>query len=200
LRSAKFEQGEEKMLRCVFTLTFWFYLDAVYADMGKIVRLGDKSEAHLERSRQKIVLQPGTRIKHGDKIFSSSSDVLLLIYPATQLSLTKQSQLIIKNNSLLVVQKGGGRFKSKEQLNIKTTDVAFSTHGTEFEVVLAKSFVDLDVLSGMVEVTSPHVHTFVPEIVKANEGFRFDRKKRQFIRREFKSRFKELGAGTKPHS
>ncbi|MFP5387461.1 MAG: hypothetical protein ACLGHN_15390, partial [Bacteriovoracia bacterium] len=82
---------------------------------------------------------------------------------------------------------------------VTADDVAFGVRGTEFEVAFTDdSEVDLDVVEGEVEVSSPHVHTFVPEIVKANEGFKFDRKRRKFVRRKFHLKMKDHPGFQKP--
>jgi hypothetical protein len=43
---------------------------------------------------------------------------------------------------------------------------------------------------GEVEASSPYVQTFVPEIIKAGKGFRYNRKLRNFASRAFGPRFK----------
>lgn len=82
--------------------------------------------------------------------------------------------------------------EGNEEINqkVQADNVAFAVRGTDYEVSLEGDDVDLDVHEGAVEVTSPDVHTFVPEIVKAGKGFRFDRKQKKFANRAFGPRFK----------
>ena len=146
-------------------------------------------------------------LEEGDELFTQKSVVVALLYPTTQLSLSKNSQIKIsqnlleekenleKSSSVIDYIKGIIRAKVTKDKDltidqtIRAKDVAFAVRGTEFEVSQEGEDVDLDVIEGEVEVSSPHVQTFVPEIVKANEGFRFNRKKHSFSKRKFASRF-----------
>jgi len=135
--------------------------------------------------------------------------VVLHLYPSTQISLNKNSKLQItqaliqesdvgeESTSVIKLLKGLIRLQVIKEINQKINqevnvgDVSFGVRGTDFEVnANDTSEVDLDVYEGEVTVTSPHVQTFVPEVVKASEGFRFSRKQKQFIRRKFQPKFK----------
>jgi len=82
--------------------------------------------------------------------------------------------------------KGHIQVKTKKNMKVLNDDVSFSTESGEFRVSLNENNdVDLDVASGEVLVSSPHVHTFVPEIVKAKEGFRYKSNPPGFERRKY---------------
>ncbi len=160
--------------------------------------------AYLTRNSEKINITTNTEIEQGDEINSEDSVLTFLIYPTGQYRLSKKTTIKItqsfiqdsneveKSFSVIEFVKGVIRAQVVRDDNleidhqIKAKDVAFAIRGTEFEVSQNGDDFDLDVVEGEVEVSSPHVQTFVPEIVKANEGFRFNRKERSFKRRQFK--------------
>lgn len=183
---------------------------AAFGEVGKVLKvLGDK-DAYILRGDQKLPASLDTDLQLNDKIVSLNSHLLIHIYPATQLSLGKNSEVqvtehlieasgkitrassvidFIKGVIRVLVEKGPGE---EIEQKIQAENVAFTVRGTEFEISQdTERNVDLDVVEGEVVVSSPFVQTFVPEVVKANEGFRFGQKKRSFARRAFLLRFKD---------
>lgn len=187
-----------------------FVLNPAWAEVGKVLKLTDGSDAYLMREQNKIPLAPELLLELGDELFSQNTHVVVHIFPGTQISLSKntdikltehfieeEAEAVKKSSSVVEFIKGIIRLsitrEGDEELNqkVQAEGVAFGVRGTEFEVSLDDaSEVDLDVFEGAVEVTSPHVHTFVPEIVKANEGFKYNRRQKSFARRKFSPKFK----------
>lgn len=182
----------------IFLITF------CWAEVGRVTEIYGQQSAYLLRSQEKINLKKDLELNVGDEIHSEDSVLNLLFHPTGQYRLSKNSTIKItqnliqdlndteKSQTIIEFFKGMIRVQilSDDKLEIdhkiQTKDVAFAVRGTEFEVSQSGDDFDLDVVEGAVEVSSPHVQTFVPEIVKANEGFRFNRKNRSFKRRQFK--------------
>lgn len=196
-------------MRLFFILSF-FILNTSWAEVGKVLKVVGGTDAYLMREQSRIPLSPDLQLELGDEIHSMESLPVIFIFPGTQLSLSQNTQIkltehmieenaeaVSKSTSVIDFVKGMIRASiSREEgeeveQKIQAEGVAFGVRGTEFEVSQQGSDeVDLDVFEGSVEVTSPHVHTFVPEIVKANEGFKYSKKKRLFSRRNFAPKFK----------
>lgn len=194
-----------------FLFFFFLTIFSASAEVGKVVRIAGENTGYLIRASEKVSLNQDTPLELQDEIHSDNSVLVLYLYPGTQISLGKKTSIKLtehfidssedklrKSFSIIDLIKGMVRLQvtkeGQEELEQKITadDVAFAVRGTEFEVsYLETSHVDLDVVEGEVEVSSPHVQTFVPEIVKAKQGFRFDRKKRSFGRRKFLLKFRD---------
>lgn len=132
----------------------------------------------------------------GDEIFSQESIVLIYLEPNLQISLSKNSHVKL-NRSLINLIKGLVRIRVEKVINkendfkLQTRDVVLAMSKAEFEIMIAESKnVELDVFDGEVVVSSPHVHSFVPEIIKSREGLTFHFVKKAFLRRKLESRFK----------
>ena len=103
----------------------------------------------------------------------------------------------LQTQVLLKLIKGSGRFQIPEkkremEVRIETEAVTFTIRGAEFELSLENpASIDLDVIQGQVEASSAYVQSFVPEIVKAQEGLSFDLKKKVFTKRKFAPRLKD---------
>jgi hypothetical protein len=182
-------------------------ISASLAEVGKISKSIGSGSAYLMRGKDKISLVQDSVIELGDEIFSEDCVLQLLLYPMTQINLAKNSQIKInesfivgegskeKSTSVIGFVKGLIRLQVTKDENLEIDQkvvadgVIFGVRGTEFEVSNENDDFDLDVLEGEVEVSSPYVQTFVPEIVKANEGFRFNKKARNFQRRKFRMKF-----------
>lgn len=189
----------------VFMMTFSF------AEVGRVVKIVGGQDAYILRQGEKQVLQAEQDLEEGDQIFSQSSHVVIQIYPATQMSIIKDSEVTLTQNlieeteqvkkatSLIELVKGLIRLQvTKEEgmeldQTVRAPQVAFSVRGTDFEVSTLGDDIDLDVYEGDVEVSSPNVQTFVPYHVKAKEGFRYSRKSPGFARRNFAPKLKEPG-------
>ena len=181
-----------------------FLICFAWSEAGKVTQMLGAETAYLIRDSERIDIKTNTEIEQGDEINSEDSVLTFLIYPTGQYRLSKKSTIKItqsfiqdsneveKSFSVIEFVKGVIRAQvvRDDDLEIdhqiRAKDVAFAIRGTEFEVSQDGDDYDLDVVEGEVEVSSPHIQTFVPEIVKANEGFRFNRKARSFKRRQFK--------------
>lgn len=181
----------------------------VNAEVGKISRILGSNDTYILRQNEKIAGIVDASLEEGDEIVSQDSVVQIYLYPSTQLSLSKNTHIRITQNlieesnekdkaySIIDYIKGLVRLQVTKAANqeieqkVQANGVAFAVRGTEFEVSQDGEDVDLDVIEGEVEVSSPYVQTFVPEIVKANEGFKFNKRARQFERRKFRMKFKD---------
>lgn len=196
-------------MRIFLFLSLFFCLNAA-GGVGKVINLIGE-DSYLQRGEEKIPLKLDLELEIQDQVHSGESIVVLYLHPSSQLSLSKNSQVQIsesllkegedltRGESIIDLIKGLVRLQVvsepgvelKQQIRAK--DVSFGVRGTDFEVKLEEEEVLLDVYEGEVEVTSPHVNTFVPYYVKGNEGFRFLRKKHQFDKRGFSPRFRNAG-------
>lgn len=194
----------------LFIFLSLFVLNTGWAEVGKVLKLVGVNDAYLMRDQSRILLTPEMLLELGDELFSQNTHAVIHIFPGTQISLSKNTRIkltehlieeneetVSKSSSIIdfiggiiratVTREGGEEVNQK----VQAEGVAFGIRGTEFEISQeGTEDVDLDVFEGSVEVTSPDVHTFVPEIVKANEGFKFNRKQRKFSRRKFAPKFK----------
>lgn len=191
------------MLR--FIVFLFLSIASTWAQVGEVVSLSDGSGGVMKRGGAETALAPGLSLQLGDILESRDSHVVILLYPSIQMSFVKGSELRITNHliaedkttSLVDLVKGLVRVLvtpaegQKIEQKIETGAVAFAVRGTEYEVSADDEAADLDVIAGEVEVTSPYVHTLVPEIVKPREGFRFQRKNQAFSRRQFRTRIRE---------
>jgi hypothetical protein len=193
----------------LLTLIFFFLLSSAFAEVGNVKKVLGGEDGYALRGSERIKLEVNLPIELGDEIFSQNSVVLLQIDPSTQVSMAKNSQLKLSEHQVQELSQLEKAFSVVEFISglirvnlvkdqdqeieqqIKTRDVVFGVRGTDFEVAIEESGdVDLDVFEGEVAVSSPYIHSFVPEIVKGNEGFRFQKSKKAFLRRKFMSRFK----------
>lgn len=195
-----------------WALCFLLLTNIAFAEVGKITKIIGGSDVLIMRGSEKKILTSGAKLEVGDEIFSSDTVVQIHLYPTTQLNLAKNTQIKITKNlieetgsidksfSVINFIKGLVRIQVTKEANleidqkIEADGVAFAVRGTEFEISKDNEDYDLDVVEGEVEVSSPFVQTFVPEIVKANEGFKFNKKARQFERRKFRRNFKDAPA------
>lgn len=192
----------------LWILCFMMTLSTAFAEVGRVVKISDHSDAYLVRNKSKVKLELNTSIETGDEIISENSSVILQLYPETQVNLAKQSQLKIeqadlevnKNQekafSVLKLSKGMVRtiipMVKKQVLEQRWETEGMSgmiTQG-EFELSLQENKnSELEVFDSQVAVSSPFIQSFVPEIVKANEGFTFNWKDKGFSRRKIAPKF-----------
>ena len=195
----------------LWILCLMMTLSTAFADIGKVLKVTDKSEAHIVRNKSKIELKSDTKLEVGDLIIAGNSNLLLHLYPETQIVLTKSSELLIEQSDLevtkknekafavLKLQRGSLRVHSPARKN-QEIEQRWETEGAsaagpqgDFELALFESKnVDIDVFQGQLSVSSPFIQSFVPEIVKAKEGLTFVAKDKAFTRRAASSK---LGNG-----
>lgn len=190
------------MIRLLILLCLIFNLN-VYAEVGRVLAVKGVG-AQLIRKGKSSSLGKLKEIRPGDVVQTSASKILLVLYPSTQISLAEGSRLIIKEQTFqnskgqeriqgsIEFLKGSGRFlvykdtKQDVEFRVETEGVVFSVRGTEFEVALGeKGGIDLNVLTGQVEASSPYVQSFVPEMIKTKESIHFDLKKKIFVKRNY---------------
>jgi hypothetical protein len=189
-------------------ISFVLLASTAFAEVGKISKVVGSGDAYILRNKEKITITVDASIEQGDELFTQDSVLIVYLYPTSQIGLAKNTQIKITQNliegtdekdksfSVIDFIKGLIRLQVTKEDNLEIEQkivadgVAFAVRGTEFEVSQEGEDFDLDVIEGEVEVTSPYVNTFVPEIVKANEGFRFNKKSRNFQRRKFGAKFK----------
>lgn len=178
------------------------------AESGKVLKTVG-ADTLIKRKGVESVLQMDHILEQGDEIITGKGSALLLLYPATQISLSPDThitisehsidQMEVKERAVSVIGFLKGFIKvlvskdSDQEVDQRydAKDVSFGVRGTEFELSENDEGVDLDVSEGVIEVSSPHVQSFVPEIVKANEGLQFSKKRKNFLRRKFAPKFKD---------
>lgn len=182
----------------------------LFAESGRVLKtIG--SDTHLNRKGSMILLQQDLILEEGDEISTGKGSALLLLYPATQISLSPDTtilisehsiqQLEVKEKAVSVISFIKGLIKvlvskdSDQEVDqrYETKDVSFGVRGTEFELSESDETVELDVTEGLIEASSPHVQSFVPEYVKANEGLQFSKKRKNFAKRKFLLKIKDRG-------
>lgn len=180
-----------------------------FAEVGRILKVEGDKDAFIMRGPQKHPVTPDFKLEIGDSIHSENTYIVFQLFPACQMSMAKNSELKISehqineaNNmektwSVVDFLKGIVRTQVSRDANqeveqqIRTEGASFAVRGTEYEVSIEENKdVDLDVFEGEVAVSSPYIQSFVPEIVKANEGFRFERSKKAFSKRRFSPKFR----------
>jgi len=192
----------------VWLVSFMMIISASIAEVGKVSKIVGLNDSYILRNQQKLSLTQDFDIEKGDEVFTQNTVLVIYLYPTTQISLAKNTQIKITENlikgdsnkeksfSIINFIKGIVRLQVTKDNNLEidqtivADSVSFAVRGTDFEVSSDGEDFDLDVIEGEVEVTSPFVQTFVPEIVKANEGFRFNKKAKNFQRRKFLAKFK----------
>lgn len=180
-----------------------------FAEVGKVLKVVGDDDAYVTRGSQKIALAPEVLLELGDTVSSANAYVVIQLYPASQFSMGKNTELKISEHQInqanelektwTVVDflKGIVRSQIKRdegqevEVQVRAEGASFAVRGTEFEVSIEDNKdIDLDVFEGEVAASSPYIQSFVPEIIKANEGLRFERNKKAFTKRRFSSKFR----------
>jgi hypothetical protein len=187
---------------CLIILT-----QASFGQAGKILT-GSQSESYILRDTLVVKISDNLKLKPGDEIVVKNNPILTKINPNTQIALSHNSSVKVvsfksfkKNNkkvftSLLELKSGtlltNIKVKANEVVNhrIKTEEVEFIFSKGQFEISNYGTGTDLHVMKGEVEVRSPKVQTFVPEIIKSGEGFRYTKANPSFSKIPFKPQFK----------
>lgn len=131
-------------------------------------------------------------VKMREKI-SQNEPVTFKLESGQSITLAPHSQIKISDKDSVDFVQGRILVETTQAFKVQTEGVAFTTEKGSFEVSQTPTKdIDLDVISGEVEVSSPHVHTFVPEIVKASEGFRYSTAQPGFARRPFNPKINKL--------
>jgi hypothetical protein len=153
---------------------------------------------YVLRDKQELKLVPKMELKLNDVVVSQNSDSVVN-YAGTQLILAKGTEIKIIEPKLVDITKGLVRVKVSKVRKVRVGDVTFSAKSAEFELLIEENKdIDLDVIKGEVVVSSPHVHTFVPEVVKAKEGFKYEYANKSYGRRKFVERFKNGSQSKSP--
>ena len=179
------------------------------ADIGKVVKISGK-DAYIIRAGKKLHLKGNFSFKENDSLHTYENQVIVHLYPSTQVLLAKDTVVKLTENKIqkqkkmvrtyssLDLVKGLIRVKilneknQETDLKVQTEGAIFSARGTEFDVaVLKNKDVNLDVLEGQLEASSPFIQSFVPEYVKTEEGLTFSHGEKKFIRRPVIRNFKD---------
>lgn len=170
-------------------LCFFLLTNIALAEVGSISKVSSKSGAYILRGKEKEALNSNLKLEAGDQVFSNNGNVSFKLSNLAQISLKKYSVVKVDQpaqitfvKGLVIVNNEKGDFK------VDADGIMFVDTGSHYAVSKVKENFELDVMKGEVIVSSPFVQTFVPEIVKANEGFRFNKKAQSFERRKFKAR------------
>jgi len=193
-------------------MTFWLscFVFLINISSAGVVTIRNQviNDTQIIRKDSKISVIAHMKLEEGDEAMTMGNPVVLYLYPSTQIYLAKNSRIKIskhltedkagvkKVHSIIELIQGIVHLqvmkdnKLEIDQSVVGDSISFAVRGTEFEVAKEGLNYDLDVLKGEVEASSPYVQTFVPEIVKAQEGFRFNLKEKSFQRRKFVERLK----------
>jgi hypothetical protein len=157
-----------------------------HLQVGRVLQVkGD--EAKILREKVQIPLNEKVDLLVGDTAQSKESSALLYLFSETQIYLYPQSEIKISEKNLWL-KRGTIRVRkmklndNRRELLLSADKIEFSNLVGEFEATSSKNTIELNVINGEVEASSPLVMTFVPEIIKAREGFRFVPAERKFER------------------
>lgn len=157
---------------------------------GKIVGVLGKSDSILTREDKKISIKKNLVTELNDKIQTNNASVTVALHPKNELIINNNSEVKFADKDVLDFIKGAIWLSLKDEMKVQAEGVSFTAKNAEFEVSEGKDSIDLDVIRGEVTVSSPYVQTFVPEIVKAREGFSFGKTKKSFNRRKLSLKIK----------
>ncbi|MFZ4715284.1 MAG: FecR domain-containing protein [Bacteriovoracaceae bacterium] len=180
------------------------------AEIGKVLKFSGTGSFVIKVNSPSDPLKTDQLLEEGDQIKTTDGTVVILLYPATQMIISKNTIVKLTKNQTVEYESGKEKTSSiieflsglirlqvskdenqEIEQKVQAPHVVFGVRGTEFEISNDGEDIDLDVVEGEVEVSSPDVQTFAPEIVKASEGFKFSRKERKFMRRQFRQKFKD---------
>lgn len=201
------------MIYLLFSLLLSSHLS--FAEIAKVTSIYGNGEATLIRHGKESKLNVDESLEKDDEIQTTASSVIVYLYPSGQIAVGHHSKIKLTESqisgdeneelvdSVINLLKGMLRLKidreSHQKINQKVlaSNAIFGVRGTDFELVLDTDDVDLDVYEGEVEVSSPDIQTFVPEIVKKNEGLRYSKREKKFQRRQFRARLKDAKFNSK---
>ncbi len=169
-----------------------------FAQVARVVSVKGNHDSHLIRKETKTFLMSEFVLQAGGEVAANSSQVLLHFFPAGQLVMMAGARIKIVQASPLIVEplEGTIRFHegdSKIETQIQMKDVGFTGTRADYEIIVLKDSILMNVYRGEVTVASPHVMTFVPYVVKAKEGFRFVRSKPALEKKDFEGMVREPG-------
>lgn len=166
------------------------------AQIGKVLKVKGK-DGRISRAKSKISMNEDMSLQAGDTASSKASSNLLYLFSDTQVYLYPQSEIKISAKDIWL-KKGAVRIKKMnlnnegKELLVSANKISFTTQAAEFETSTSKEAISLYVKAGEVEASSPLVMTFVPEIIKAGEGFRFTPHERKFERVKYSWKNRDL--------
>ncbi|MGE3611499.1 MAG: FecR domain-containing protein [Bacteriovoracaceae bacterium] len=127
------------------------------------------------------------------EIKTHKKSIVMDLGAGAKIGLGKNSKINIVDDSTIELIKGKLRLKSDHKYRIVTKNVSFKTEKSEFEVsVISKSDIELNVYKGEVEASSPLINTFVPEIIKENQGLIFSSNNKSYVQKKFEPKLKSL--------
>lgn len=111
--------------------------------------------------------------------------------PTVQYDVGRNSEIKKISEAEVSLVTGRSRYLVKSDFKVEVKGLGFSSKNGDFEIRKEKNYVDLDVYQGEVEVTSPDLHSFVPYIVKKNQGLRVMNDRKTFIKKRFGPKMKD---------
>lgn len=167
-----------------------FLSQFLYSEVGIVNRVIGE-DAVIVRENGNQIISEGTLLEEGDEIQTNNSTILFQIYPATQVTLSKESYFLVdehdfeisenKENSKLIVTFLKGKLKilvdklsesdTTEQI-INTKSASFAVRGTEFEILEDDEGTSIDVNEGKVEARTEleRIDLFKEESVRVQRG------------------------------
>jgi hypothetical protein len=188
----------------VFLLMSFSLWAQTVGEVSKLIGTGAK----VNRSGDIQVLIEGQTLELGDRVMSNEAIVQLILFPGTQMNLSKNTELIIsehllessQSKSIIEFIKGELRvlvkkFQPEEKVEqtYRTGLVDFGVRGTEFILSDSNEASDIEVVEGEVQATERDSNRILGS-VKANERFKYLKAKikERWIRGETGKRFNQL--------
>lgn len=178
-----------------------------FAGVGKVMSVSKGGEAHAYKGLTKTKLIQNLQLEVGDEVSSGKSTVIIAFDSGLKVALPQGSRFKIhkenktgKEKSSLILELLQGslrtqlasKTKNVSQNEILIGNVQFLFASGDFEIISEKTKIEMNVNKGEVEVRSPDIHTLVPEIIKSQKGFLFDRKMKSFGANKYSPKFNSL--------
>lgn len=165
-------------------LVIFSMLSFTFADSGKVLDLSPNSSSYVIRGDQKLSLVREFQLSNRDEIKAEGSSVQFKFGDAIFILLRSSS--VSLGPGKIFLNEGSVVVKAAKETLVEAPKVSFTASEATFSLMLSETGAEVDVEKGEVTVSSPLIMTFVPEIVKAQQGLRFDQKEKKYIRRKFK--------------
>jgi hypothetical protein len=177
-----------------FLILTFLLSQASFADLGQITKNSGSTNGFILRGSKKLPLLKGASLENNDRISTLQSTVMLYLEPSTQILVPENAEIIIvkKDNlsSMVTLLKGHIRLKviplAKVEVgqSLEIGSVVASSQNADFQGALKGEDSEFDVRTGLIQLSSPLVQSFVPENLKAKEGVLFAKGQKKFVRRK----------------
>lgn len=164
------------------------FFNFAFAEVGVVL---NTSDSVIKRNEKSFIAAKNFHLQEGDEIISGKNESRLKIKPATIIEVKQYSKIKILSHSTIQLNAGSISVTVNSEMKVKrkivTDDVEMLTENAIYGISFSDGDTELHVISGEVEMKSPFVQTFVPEIIKKNEARKYLKKKQIFQKIPFRS-------------